>query len=93
MEIKPGRKIALAVNSEWYTTIAARRFLKDASDKGHPTDILQGRVEDLESPQGIWLKPDERYSDYPEGSLFVPWGVIVAAVLLGPDDEKKLGFA
>jgi hypothetical protein len=66
MEIKPGRKIALAVNSDWYLTIAAHRFLKNVPEVSHPTNILRGRVEDLESAQGIWLKPDARFSDYPE---------------------------
>jgi hypothetical protein len=38
------------------------------------------------------VKPHERFSDYPLGSLYIPWDVIVAAMLAGPDDEMKFGF-
>jgi len=93
MTIGPGRRIALAVTREWYETIAKHKFLKDLSLADHPTDLMTATIEDLKSLQGIWVKPDERFSDFPEGSLFIPWSVIVAAFLLGPDDEKKLGFA
>ena len=83
----------LAVDREWYATNAQHKFLKELSPVEHPTDLLTATVDDLESPQGIWVKPDERYSEFSMSSLFIPWNVIVAAVLLGPDDEKKLGFA
>jgi hypothetical protein len=58
----------------------------------HPTDMFSATIDDLESPQGIWVKPDERFSDFSLASMFIPWNVIKAAILLGPDDEKKLGF-
>jgi hypothetical protein len=93
MQIKPGRKIALAVHREWYQSIATHKFLKEEQPPDHPTDVFQGTIEDLESPQGIWVKVDERYSHFPLGSLFVPWSAIVAAMLLGPDDDIRLGFA
>jgi hypothetical protein len=92
MAIKPGRKIALAVKSEWYTAIAKHKFLKEPSLAAHATDLFTATIEDLESPEGIWVKPDGRFSDFSLASLFVPWKAIVAAMLLGPDDEKKLGF-
>src|SRR5580692_11648604 len=79
MQIKPGRKIAIAVHREWYQSIAKHKFLKEEQPPDHPTDVFQGTIEDLESPQGIWVKVDERYSHFPLGSLFVPWSAIVAA--------------
>ena len=90
MEINPGRKIALAVERGWYKTIAKHKFLKDSSLIEHSTEVFAAVVEDLNGMHGIWVRPDERFSDFPESSLFVPWSVIIAAVLLGPDDEKKL---
>ena len=92
MEISPGSKIALAVDREWYTTIAKHRFLKDSALIEHSTAVFAAVVQDLNGPQGIWVKPDGRFSDFSESSLFVPWSVIMAAVLLAPDDEKKLCF-
>ena len=91
--MKPGRRIALAVDRRWYETIAKHKFLKGLSLNDHATDLIAATIDDLECPQGIWVKPDERFSDFSEGSLFIPWDVIVAAMLLGPDDENKLGFA
>jgi hypothetical protein len=92
MAIKPGRKIALAVDHKWYAGVAAHKFLKDLVLNEHPTDMFSATIEDLESPEGIWVKPDERFSDFSLASMFIPWNVIKAAILLGPDDEKKLGF-
>jgi hypothetical protein len=92
MVIKPGRKIALAVKREWYTAIAKHKFLKEPSSADHRTDLFTATIEDLESPEGIWVRPNERFSDFSLASLFVPWNAIVAAMLLGPDDEKRLGF-
>ena len=92
MEINPGRKIALAVDREWYKTIAKHRFLKGSSLVEHSTEVFVAVAEDLNGPHGIWVKPDERFSDFPESSLFVPWHVIIAAVLVGPGEEKKLSL-
>ena len=92
MEIKPGRKIALAVTKEWYTAMVDHRFLKEPSLADHPTDLFSATVQDITGDHGVWVKPDEKYSDFPKGSMFVPWRVIVAAALLGPDDETKLGL-
>jgi hypothetical protein len=94
MAIKPERKIAIAVKREWYRAIAKHKFLKEKepSFADHATDLFTATIEDLESPEGIWVKPDERFSDFSLASLFVPWNAIVAAMLLGPDDEKRLGF-
>jgi hypothetical protein len=93
MRIEPGRRIALAVQKDWYHTIQAHKFLKGMCSAEHPTDVFTASVEDVEAPYGIWVKPDEHFSDFSKGSLLVPWHVIVAAVLLGPDDEKKIGFS
>ena len=87
-----GRRIALAVDSQWYKTLEDHRFLKGSQIEDHPTDLLVGSVES-DDPNGVWIKPDKRFSDYPAASLFVPWQFIVAAMLLGPDDDTKfLGF-
>ena len=93
VQIKPGRKIAIAVQREWYESVAKHRFLKEETPEEHLTDLFQGTVEDLESPQGIWVKVEERYSHFPLGSLVVPWSATVAAMLLGADDKMSLGFA
>lgn len=94
MNVGSGKRIALAVSSEWYRTVQKHRFLKDASaNTDHPSDVFVATLDDLESPHGIWVKPDEQFSDFPKGSLFVPWRVIISAVLLGPDDERKIGFS
>ena len=92
MEIKSGRKIALAVDSNWYQILAGHRFFKNSQPAEHPTNMFAATIEDLSGSNGIWVKPDARFSDFPEGLLFVPWRFIVAAVVLGPDDERKLGF-
>jgi len=41
----------------------------------HPTDLTSPMIEDLESPQAIWVKPDERFSDFSIASLFLSWNV------------------
>lgn len=87
-----GRRIALAVDSQWYRTVEDHSFLKEGQLSSHPTDLLLGTIES-DDPIGVWLKPDERYSSFSETSLLVPWRFIVAAMLLGPNDEAKLvGF-
>jgi hypothetical protein len=70
------------------------RFLKGAAIADHPTDLIIGKVELLEFPNGVWIKPDERSSEFPNGSMFVPYRFIFSAFLLDADDEAKLkGFA
>ena len=96
MKVEAGRKIALAVDRKWYIAIAGHRFLKGVSQhEDHPTEILTGELQDFEGTEGVWLKPNEECSDFPKGSLFVPWRFIFAAVLLGPDDEARFkpGFS
>ena len=96
MDIPVGKRVALALTSEWCQSMAKHRFLKTEAflDTGHPTDLLVGEIQSLESVHGIWVKPDETFSDFPKGTFFIPWSVIVGAALLGPDDEKKVvGFA
>ncbi len=92
MEISPGQEIALAVDREWYKTIAKHKFLKDSALIEHSTEVFAGVVQDLNGPHGIWVKPDEGFTEFSESSLFVPWSVIIAAVLLAPHDVKKLRF-
>jgi hypothetical protein len=92
MEVKPGRRIALSVRREWYRSVAEHKFLKNLSPVDRPTAVFTATVEDLENPTGVWVKPDERFSDFPLNALYVPWDVIETAVLLGPDGEKKIGF-
>jgi hypothetical protein len=94
MQIKAGRRIALAVETGWYQTLQGHNVLKNAIP-GHPTDILIGIVEELDLPHGVWIKPDDRFSDSSKSSLFVPYRFIVAAVLLDVDDEAKIlkGFS
>lgn len=90
MELKVGRKIALVVAGDWYREMARYNILKSPNED--TTDLLSGVVDDVEAPNGMWIKPDEKYSEFPKGSMLVPWHVIIGAVLLGPDEEKKLGF-
>lgn len=86
--------MAVAVERAWYETIAKHKFLKGISLGGdHPTDLITATIDDLESLHGIWVKPDERLSDFSRSALFIPWEVIVSAVLLDADDETKVGFA
>jgi len=89
MEI--GRKIALAVDSQWYKTIEAHKFLRESQMDDHPTDILVGTI-DSDDPNGLWIKPSESYSLFSKSSLFIPWRVIVSAILLGPDEDSLIGF-
>jgi hypothetical protein len=95
MKIEVGRRIALAVDSEWYRILQEHRFLKGAAITAHPTDLITASVESLDFPHGIWVKPDEKSSDYPKAAMFIPWRFIFAAVLLDADDEAKMqrGFA
>jgi hypothetical protein len=86
------RKTAFAVDSQWYKSLAEHKFLKDSQICDHPTDLLIGSVES-EDANGVWIKPDERFSEFSKGSLFIPWRYIVSAVLLGADEEARfLGF-
>jgi hypothetical protein len=92
-EMQVGRRIAFAVESSWYKTLAAHNFLRGGQLDDHPTDLLLGTVESNDL-NGVWIKPDERFSEFSKGSLLVPWRYIVAAALLGPDEEAKLhGFS
>jgi hypothetical protein len=59
----------------------------------HSTDLITATIDDFESEHGLWVKPDQDCSDFSRASLFIPWRFVVAAVLLGPDDDNKLGFA
>ncbi|HXR39203.1 MAG TPA: hypothetical protein VN776_08920 [Terracidiphilus sp.] len=90
--MQAGRRIAFAVDSLWYRTLEAHNFLKGGQLDDHPTDLLVGTIES-DDLNGVWIKPDERFSEFPKGSLLVPWRYIVAAALLGPDEEANLlGF-
>jgi hypothetical protein len=91
MEI--GRKIALAVDSQWYRTIEGHKFLKGSQLTDHPSDVLVGTLVMYDDPNGLWIKPDERFSEFSKGSLFVPWRFVISAVLLGKDEEKLIGFS
>jgi hypothetical protein len=92
-EMKVGRRIALAVESSWYRTLEAHNFLRGSQLDDHPTDLLLGTIES-DDLNGVWIKPDERFSEFSKGSLLVPWTYIVAAALLGPDEEARLpGFS
>jgi hypothetical protein len=94
MKVTEGRKIALAVDAQWYKAVEAHRFLKDGPKNAEqPTELLSGSIEDLDDINGVWLKPDEKDSDFSKASLFIPWRFIVTAMLMGPDEEQKLrGF-
>jgi hypothetical protein len=88
-----GKRVGFVVDSEWYRTLAAHNFLKNSQLNDHPTDLLVGTVES-DDLTGVWIKPDDGFSEFSKASLLVPWRYIVAAVLFGPDDEKKLsGFS
>jgi hypothetical protein len=88
-----GKRIALAVESHWYNALEGHKFLIGGQMGDHPTDVLVGTVES-DDLSGVWIKPDERFSEFSKSPLFVPWRFIVSAVLLGPDDEAKLiGFS
>jgi hypothetical protein len=90
--MQSNRKVALAVDSEWYRALQSHKFLQGAQWQEHPTDVLVGTV-DSEDAIGVWIKPDERFSEFSKASLLVPWRYIVSAVHLGPDEEQKmLGF-
>jgi len=87
-----GRRVALAVESQWYRALEPHNFIKGSQIEDHPTDLLIGSIES-DDLNGVWIKPDEAFSQFPKASLLVPWRFIVAAMLLGPDDETKLvGF-
>ena len=92
MEINVGRKIALVVDRKWANAIAAHKLIRMPEIADHPTDMIMGTIDDLESVHGIWIKPSAKHSDFSLASLFIPWGVISAAMLMGADDEKKMGF-
>ncbi len=92
MSPEPGREVALAVTSDWYKVLVKHWFLKNPTTQDGATELLRATLADLESPHGMWVKPHEDFSPYPAASLFVPWAVIVAAILLGPDEAKNLGF-
>jgi hypothetical protein len=88
-----GRRVAVIVHAMWYEALEGHRVLKDRQLADHPTDLLVATIES-DAPAGLWVKPDERFSDFPKSSLFIPWQSIVAAVLLDTDEEPKLrGFA
>jgi hypothetical protein len=91
-EMQVGRRIAFAVESSWYRTLEAHNFLRGGQLDDHPTDLLLGTIES-DDINGVWIKPDERFSEFSKSSLLVPWRYILAASLLGPDEESKLlGF-
>jgi len=93
MRIEPGRKVALIVEGNWYAILQRHRFLKDQPiETEQSTNALSGELQDVENPNGIWLKPDEKWSEFSRGSLFVPWQFILTVVLLGPDEDKRPGF-
>jgi hypothetical protein len=54
MAIKPGRRIALAIDHDWYAAVAKHKFLKDLVLDDHPTDLISATIDDLGNPQGIW---------------------------------------
>jgi hypothetical protein len=94
MKIDVGRKIALAVDANWYRALQGHRFLKGGNQNTEsPTDLMIATIESLEEPGGMWVKPDERFSDFSKSPLFIPWIYVWSAVFLGPDEDKKLaGF-
>lgn len=96
MKISEGRRIALAVDVNWYKALEGHAFLKNGQVFGpdHPTDVLIGTVQSADDVTGIWIKPSERMSTFPKASMLVPWRFIVSAMLMDADEEKKLtGFA
>ena len=95
MKNAEGRKIALAVDAQWYRAVEAHRFLKNGTkNAGQATDLLTGTIESLDDMNGVWLKPDEDDSDFSKASMLVPWRFIVTAMLMGPDEENSLrGFS
>lgn len=96
MKISEGRRIALAVDVNWYKALEGLAFLKDGQVFGpdHHTDVLIGTVQFADDVNGIWIKPSERMSAFPKASMIVPWRFIVSAMLMDADEEKKLtGFA
>lgn len=95
MNIADGRKIALAVDAQWYRAVEAHRFLKNGpKNVDQPTELLTGSIESLDDINGVWLKPDDDDSDFSKGSMLIPWRFVVTAMLMGPDEEKILrGFS
>ncbi len=87
-----GRRVAFAVDSQWYRTLEAHNFLKGGQVGDHPTDLLIGAIES-DDVNGAWIRPDERFSEFSKSTLLVPWRYIVAAALIGPEEEPNLlGF-
>ena len=83
------RRIALAVDSQWYKSLEAHNFLKESQFGSHPTDLLIGAIES-EDINGIWIKPDNRFSNFSKSTLLVPWRHVVSAALLGQDEEASM---
>jgi hypothetical protein len=87
-----GKKIAVVVETIWYRQLVGVNFLTNAQIEDNPTDMLVGTTVS-EEPNGIWLKPDQRYSPFSKSSLFIPWRFIWSAIVLGAEEEKQmLGF-
>lgn len=95
MKIAEGRRIALAVDAQWYSAVEGHGFLKNGSKNAeHPTELLTGCTESLDDVNGVWMKPDEDDSDFSKASMLIPWRFIITAMLMGPDEEKSLrGFS
>lgn len=95
MKIAEGRKIAIAVDAQWYRAVEAHKFLKNGPETpDQSADLLMGTIESIDDINGIWLKPDEKNSDFSKASMLIPWRFIVTAMLMGPDEENSLkGFS
>ena len=98
MTLSEGRRIALAVDVNWYKAAEGHGMLKNGPLQGitqdNPTDLLIGTIQSSNDMNGLWIKPSDLNSAFPKASMLVPWRFIVGAMLMDADEEKKLtGFA
>jgi hypothetical protein len=91
MNLPDGTEVAVIVDGPWHSTLCKALVLFETTDE--PFHLMFGRISSWAGNVGLWLIPENRYTNVGLVNLFVPWRAIISVAMIEEGKKKEHGYS